>query len=60
MSVNVNPTMAQSYHQFDLTMEHRQQVVGVLFNSFLAALRHVEFLGQGSDPSCSCDLSCVI
>ena len=25
--------------------------------SFLAALWHVQFPGQGSDPSCSCDLS---
>ena len=29
-----------------------------LFWSFLAALRHMEFLGQGTDPSCSCNLSC--
>ena len=28
------------------------------FSSFLAALRHMEFPGQGSDPSCSCDLRC--
>ena len=25
---------------------------------FLAVLRHMEFLGQGSDPSCSCELLC--
>ena len=24
---------------------------------FLANLRHMDFLGQGSDPSCSCELS---
>ena len=26
------------------------------FFFFLATWRHMEFLGQGSDPSCSCDL----
>ena len=29
-----------------------------VFFSFLAFLRHMEFPGQGSDPSHSCDLSC--
>ena len=28
------------------------------FISFLASPWHMEFLGQGSDLSCSCDLSC--
>ena len=27
------------------------------FSSFLATSRHMEFRGQGSDPSCSCGLS---
>ena len=27
------------------------------FSSFLATLQEIEFLGQGSDPSCSCNLS---
>ena len=39
--------MFASFHEF----EH------FLF-SFLAARQHVEFPGQGSDPSHSCDLSC--
>ena len=31
----------------------------VLFSfSFLAALQHMEFPGQGLDPSCSCDVCC--
>ena len=31
----------------------------IIFIFFLAALRHMEFPGQGSDLSCSCDLSCI-
>ena len=29
-----------------------------IFFSFLATPQHMQFLGQGSDPSCSCDLCC--
>ena len=29
-----------------------------IFFPFLASLQYMGFLGQGSDPSCSCDLSC--
>ena len=29
--------------------------LSILFSSFLAILRHIEFQGQGSDPSCSCN-----
>ena len=48
-------------HQLIHARKPRQDVVFVclflFFSFFLAAPRHMKFLGQGSDLSCSCDLS---
>ena len=46
----------QAYVTATWELQIRVVLFSFFFFSFLAALHHMEFLGQGSDLSCSCDL----
>lgn len=58
MTVSPSPQKNPFYGKKKWQKSKTLKIIVIFFFSFLAALRQMEFLGQGSDPSHSFDLHC--